>query len=96
MRKDVSLLRKGKSDPYAVINVGTQEYTTKVIENTVDPKWDYWCEVRRLFYTESLKSYYTNFGQFVYNLNIKSITNKDLPPKNNLSAKYNRSKIFLN
>lgn len=45
MRKDVSLLRKGKSDPFAVITVGTQEYTTKVIENTVDPKWDYWCEV---------------------------------------------------
>lgn len=45
MRKDVTLLRKGKSDPYAVATVGTQEYKTKVIDNTVDPKWDYWCEV---------------------------------------------------
>lgn len=45
MRKDVTLLRKGKSDPYGVLTVGTQEYKTKVIDNTVDPKWDYWCEV---------------------------------------------------
>lgn len=41
----MTLLRKGKSDPYAVATVGTQEYKTKVIDNTVDPKWDYWCEV---------------------------------------------------
>ncbi|GLV41434.1 Extended synaptotagmin-like protein 2 [Carabus blaptoides fortunei] len=44
MKKDISMLGKGKSDPYAVINVGAQEFKTKTINNTVDPKWDYWCE----------------------------------------------------
>ncbi|XP_043276643.1 extended synaptotagmin-2 isoform X2 [Venturia canescens] len=44
MKKDIGVLGKGKSDPYAVINVGAQEFRTKTIDNTVDPKWDYWCE----------------------------------------------------
>lgn len=44
MRKDVSMLGKGKSDPYAIITIGAQEYKTQVIDNTVNPKWDYWCE----------------------------------------------------
>lgn len=45
MKKDIGVLGKGKSDPYAVISVGAQEFRTKTIDNTVDPKWDYWCEV---------------------------------------------------
>lgn len=45
MKKDIGMLGKGKSDPYAVITVGAQEFKTKTIDNTVDPKWDYWCEV---------------------------------------------------
>lgn len=49
MKKDISVLGKGKSDPYAVINVGAQEFRTKTINNTVAPKWDYWCEVCALF-----------------------------------------------
>ncbi|CAG9766099.1 unnamed protein product [Ceutorhynchus assimilis] len=44
MKKDISMLGKGKSDPYAVVTVGAQTFKTKVIDNTVDPKWDYWCE----------------------------------------------------
>ncbi|KAF2883924.1 hypothetical protein ILUMI_22241 [Ignelater luminosus] len=44
MKKDLGLLGKGKSDPYAVLNVGAQEFRTQIIDNTVDPKWDYWCE----------------------------------------------------
>ncbi|KAL1497143.1 hypothetical protein ABEB36_008149 [Hypothenemus hampei] len=44
MKKDIGMLGKGKSDPYAVITVGAQSFKTKVIDNTVDPKWDYWCE----------------------------------------------------
>ncbi|XP_049822259.1 extended synaptotagmin-2 [Aethina tumida] len=44
MKKDISVLGKGKSDPYAVVTVGAQEFKTKVIDNSVDPKWDYWCE----------------------------------------------------
>ncbi|XP_057327423.1 extended synaptotagmin-3 isoform X2 [Microplitis mediator] len=44
MKKDIGVLGKGKSDPYAVITVGAQEFRTKTIDNTVDPKWDYWCE----------------------------------------------------
>lgn len=46
MKKDIGVLGKGKSDPYALINVGAQEFKTKVIDNTVNPKWDYWCEVK--------------------------------------------------
>ncbi|KAG5322758.1 ESYT2 protein, partial [Pseudoatta argentina] len=44
MKKDIGMLGKGKSDPYAVINVGAQEFRTKIIDNTVNPKWDCWCE----------------------------------------------------
>ncbi|XP_015113681.1 extended synaptotagmin-1 isoform X2 [Diachasma alloeum] len=44
MKKDISVLGKGKSDPYAIISVGSQEFRTKTIDNTVDPKWDFWCE----------------------------------------------------
>nr|XP_003699532.1 PREDICTED: extended synaptotagmin-2 [Megachile rotundata]XP_012139259.1 PREDICTED: extended synaptotagmin-2 [Megachile rotundata]XP_012139262.1 PREDICTED: extended synaptotagmin-2 [Megachile rotundata]XP_012139273.1 PREDICTED: extended synaptotagmin-2 [Megachile rotundata] len=44
MKKDIGVLGKGKSDPYAVINVGAQEFRTKTIDNTVNPKWDFWCE----------------------------------------------------
>jgi len=35
----------GKSDPYAIITVGSQEFRTKTIYNTVNPKWDFYCEV---------------------------------------------------
>ncbi|KAJ1519323.1 hypothetical protein ONE63_004622 [Megalurothrips usitatus] len=44
MKMDVSLMGKGKSDPYAVITVGAQQFRTQIINNTVSPKWDYWCE----------------------------------------------------
>ncbi|XP_049535386.1 extended synaptotagmin-2 isoform X2 [Anopheles darlingi] len=44
MKKDISMLGKGKSDPYAIISVGAQQFRTQTIDNTVNPKWDYWCE----------------------------------------------------
>lgn len=44
-KKDCNVLGIGKSDPYAVVRVGAQEYKTKIVDGTVDPKWDYWCEV---------------------------------------------------
>lgn len=50
MKKDISVLGKGKSDPYAVVTVGAQEFKTKVIDNSVDPKWDFWCEVNAIFF----------------------------------------------
>lgn len=53
MKMDVGLLGKGKSDPYAVISVGAQQFRTQIIDNTVSPKWDYWCEVR-LYFQHSL------------------------------------------
>ncbi|CAH0600287.1 unnamed protein product [Chrysodeixis includens] len=46
MKKDVSMLGKGKSDPYAIITVGAQQWKTKHIDNDVNPRWDYWCEAR--------------------------------------------------
>lgn len=45
MKKDISMLGKGKSDPYAIVTVGAQTFRTQTIDNTVNPKWDYWCEV---------------------------------------------------
>lgn len=44
MKKDISVLGKGKSDPYAIVSVGAQQFRTQTIDNTVNPKWDYWCE----------------------------------------------------
>ncbi|XP_030373546.1 extended synaptotagmin-2 isoform X2 [Scaptodrosophila lebanonensis] len=44
MKKDIGVLGKGKSDPYAIINVGAQEFKTQIIDNNVNPKWYYWCE----------------------------------------------------
>ena len=35
----------GKSDPYVRILVGSQEFKSPVIYNTVNPKWNYACEV---------------------------------------------------
>lgn len=44
MKKDISVLGKGKSDPYAIVSVGAQQFRTQTIDNTVNPKWDFWCE----------------------------------------------------
>ncbi|XP_035429621.2 extended synaptotagmin-1 isoform X1 [Spodoptera frugiperda] len=44
MKKDVSMIGKGKSDPYAIITVGAQQWKTKHIDNNVNPRWDFWCE----------------------------------------------------
>jgi hypothetical protein len=35
----------GKSDPYVRVIVGSQEFKSPVIKNTINPKWDYICEV---------------------------------------------------
>ncbi|XP_050422686.1 extended synaptotagmin-3 isoform X2 [Adelges cooleyi] len=42
--KDMSLIGKGKSDPYVVITLGAQQYRTRTVKNELNPKWDYWCE----------------------------------------------------
>ncbi|XP_034230122.1 extended synaptotagmin-1 isoform X1 [Thrips palmi] len=44
MKMDIGMLGKGKSDPYALVTVGAQQFRTQIINNTVSPKWDYWCE----------------------------------------------------
>lgn len=49
MKKDITMLGKGKSDPYAIISVGAQQFRTQTIDSTVNPKWDYWCEVCKSF-----------------------------------------------
>lgn len=46
MKKDVSMLGKGKSDPYAIITVGAQQWKTKHIDNDINPRWEFWCEAR--------------------------------------------------
>lgn len=40
-------LIKGKSDPYGVIQVGTQLFQSKVVHETVHPKWNEVYEVSR-------------------------------------------------
>jgi Ca2+-dependent lipid-binding protein len=49
MKMDIGVLGKGKSDPYAIITVGAQQFHTHTIDNTVNPKWDFWCEVSLVF-----------------------------------------------
>ncbi|XP_070496285.1 extended synaptotagmin-2 isoform X1 [Chironomus tepperi] len=44
MKMDIGMLGKGKSDPYAIVTVGAQQFRTQIIDNNVNPKWDYWCE----------------------------------------------------
>lgn len=36
---------EGKSDPYAVVRVGTQVFTSKVIDDNLNPKWNEMYEV---------------------------------------------------
>lgn len=52
----------GKSDPYCVVSIGTQQFRTRTIYNTLNPIWNYVCEVNLL--TKLLSKYYQN------NLNI--------------------------
>ncbi|XP_017883150.1 extended synaptotagmin-2 isoform X2 [Ceratina calcarata] len=63
MKKDIGVLGKGKSDPYAVINVGAQEFRTKTIDNTVNPKWDFWCE---FVVEKSLGAYYNTVAAHLF------------------------------
>ena len=39
MKKDVGVLGMGKSDPYAVLEVGSRNDKTKCIKNTITPEW---------------------------------------------------------
>ena len=50
MKMDFGFLGRGKSDPYAIITVGGQHFRTDTIDNTLNPKWDYWCEVSLVFF----------------------------------------------
>lgn len=40
LAKDFGLVKKGKSDPYAIIRVGAQSFRTKVVENDLNPEWN--------------------------------------------------------
>lgn len=40
-KKDVGVLGKSKSDPYAVLSVGARSVRTPRINNTVNPEWNY-------------------------------------------------------
>lgn len=51
-KKDCNVLGIGKSDPYAVVRVGAQEYKTKIVDGSIDPKWDFWCEVSANSYVQ--------------------------------------------
>ena len=36
----ICTLVSGKSDPYCEVSMGSQEHKTKVINNTLNPKWN--------------------------------------------------------
>ncbi|XP_045210461.2 extended synaptotagmin-2-like isoform X2 [Mercenaria mercenaria] len=40
VKADLSVLGKGKSDPYSVVRVGAMKFKTHVINNTVIPQWN--------------------------------------------------------
>ncbi|XP_042884996.1 extended synaptotagmin-2-like isoform X10 [Penaeus japonicus] len=44
MKKDIGIMGTGKSDPYCILRLGAQKFQTKTINNTVNPKWDFFCE----------------------------------------------------
>jgi Ca2+-dependent lipid-binding protein len=46
--KDVSFIVKDKSDPYCELQLGSQLYRTRTINNNLDPKFDEYFEVRLL------------------------------------------------
>lgn len=70
MKKDISVLGKGKSDPYAIVTVGAQQFRTQTIDNNVNPKWDYWCEVKTfrffLFHVMSVFRLTVFFFKFLF------------------------------
>lgn len=73
MKKDISVLGKGKSDPYCIVTVGAQQFKTKTIDNNCNPKWDYWCEVSRLSLLYKIYIFFLfsiNHKQLLINYNI--------------------------
>lgn len=38
--KDFGIGKKGKSDPYAIVEVGAQSFHSKIVKNCLDPKWN--------------------------------------------------------
>ena len=53
MKKDRNVFGQGRSDPYALIYIGSKQFKTKYIQDTVDPVWNYVCEVSRVSRTAS-------------------------------------------
>lgn len=41
LKKDIGVLGMGKSDPYATLSVGAKKVQTKVINNSVNPEWNF-------------------------------------------------------
>ncbi|XP_071788056.1 extended synaptotagmin-2-like isoform X1 [Asterias amurensis] len=37
---DIGILKKGKSDPYCIVRVGSQKFKTKAIKKTLNPVWE--------------------------------------------------------
>ena len=37
---DFGLVNKGKSDPYTIVEVGAQQFRTKIISNNLNPEWN--------------------------------------------------------
>ncbi|XP_049846632.1 extended synaptotagmin-2-B isoform X1 [Schistocerca gregaria] len=46
MKKDMKMLGMGKSDPYCIVSIGGKTFRTQTIDNTLNPKWDFWCEAK--------------------------------------------------
>lgn len=53
VNKDMSfLIKKGRSDPYAVVTIGNQVFQTKTIDDNLNPVWNEYYEVRTCFFLQ--------------------------------------------
>lgn len=53
----MGVLGTGKSDPYVILSVGAQQRKSKIINNSVNPKWEFYCEVNSLAILGPLQTY---------------------------------------
>ena len=53
-KSDLGVLGMGKSDPYVIVVVGSREFRTQTISNTVNPKWNFCADAPVFFNTQSI------------------------------------------
>lgn len=67
----------GKSDPVCILRLGAQKFRTEKVDNTCNPKWDYYCE----FLVNDIRGQELNMTVF----DVDKITDSDLLGRASLS-----------